>query len=73
MESFVFVLFFSGLFLNVTFASIIPMTNIAMDVLQFIKCFLKALSQFILHQPSDVVCIFITLILHIRLRVMEVT
>ena len=49
------------------------MTNIAMDVLQFIKCFLNALSQFILHQPSDVVCIFITLILHIRLRVMEVT
>lgn len=39
------------------------MTNIAVGALQFIKYFLNALFHFILYQPSEVVCIFITLIL----------
>lgn len=44
-----------------------------MDALQFIKCFLNALSHFILHQPSEGVCIFMTFMLHVRPRVMEVS
>ena len=44
----------------------ITMTYIAMDALQFIKCFLNASSHFILHQPSDGVCVFMTFILHVR-------
>lgn len=54
---------FSDLSKNVMFALIIPMTNIAVGALQFIKYFLNALFHFVLHQPSEVVCIFITLIL----------
>ena len=48
------------------------MTNIAMDALRFIKCFLNTSSHFILHQPSEGVCISMTFILHVRPRVMEV-
>lgn len=50
----------------------IIMTNIAMDALRFIKCFLNTSSHFILHQPSEGVCISMTFILHVRPRVMEV-
>lgn len=53
---------FSDLSKNVMFALIIPMMNIAVGALQF-KYFLNALFHFILHQPSEVICMFITLIL----------
>lgn len=43
-----------------------------MGALQFVKYLLHVLSHSTLHQPSEVVCIFITLILQIRLRVMKI-
>lgn len=53
------------------FDLVIPITKVAMGALQFVKYFLNALPHFISHQPSEVVCIFITLILQIRLSVMD--